>query len=128
MVVEAAPSSPLEMPKPDLLLELLIIAFNAPAQLGQVDQRPECDVLGKSRKPVFGWFVLALRPLDQQPLFRSAGGQLVVAMRDASAHAGKMRGQLLGATLAPSWGTLPPRSSEAMAFLTLATCHSFTSR
>src|SRR3984957_15673457 len=49
----AAPASPLEMPKPDFLLELLIVALDSPAQLGEVDQRPEGDVLGKGRKPVF---------------------------------------------------------------------------
>src|SRR6202041_1951577 len=92
---------PLEMPKPDFLLELLIVALNSPAQLGEVDQRPEGDVLGKGRKPVFDRLVLALGPLDQQPLFRSAGSELVVTMRDAGADAGKTRGQPLGAALAP---------------------------
>ena len=40
VVVEAAPSSPFEMPKPDLLLELLIVALDPPAQLCQVDELP----------------------------------------------------------------------------------------
>src|SRR5665647_1036763 len=78
VVVEAAPSSPLEMPKPDLLLELLIVTVDPPAKLGEVDQTAECDVFGKCREPVFGRLVLALRPLDQQPLFRSAGGEIVI--------------------------------------------------
>ena len=47
MVVEATPSTPLEMPEPDLLLEFLVIALDAPAQLGEVDQRAEGDVLRK---------------------------------------------------------------------------------
>jgi hypothetical protein len=34
MVVEATPTSPFEMPEPDLLFEILIIALDAPAQLG----------------------------------------------------------------------------------------------
>jgi hypothetical protein len=41
VVVEAAPSTTLEMSKSDFLLELLIIALDAPAQLGEVDQISE---------------------------------------------------------------------------------------
>jgi hypothetical protein len=39
--MEAAPAAPLEMPEPDLLLELLIIALDAPAQLRAIDQAIE---------------------------------------------------------------------------------------
>ena len=38
VVMEAAPSAPFEMPKPALLLELLIVALDAPAQLGEIHQ------------------------------------------------------------------------------------------
>ena len=89
------------MPEPDLLLELLIVALDAPAQLGEVDQPAEGDVFGKGREPVFGRLVLALGPLDQQPFFRPALGELVIAMRGANAHAGKARGQPLGRAFAP---------------------------
>src|SRR6202142_4626140 len=34
VVVEATPTSPFEMPEPNLLFEILIIALDAPAQLG----------------------------------------------------------------------------------------------
>ena len=37
----------LEMPEPDLLLEFLIVALDAPAQLGQIDQRPKVMSLGR---------------------------------------------------------------------------------
>jgi hypothetical protein len=47
VVVEASPSAPFEMPEPDLLLEFLVIALDAPAQLGEVDQRAEGSVLRK---------------------------------------------------------------------------------
>ena len=62
--MEAAPSAPFEMPEPDLLLEFLIVALDAPAQLGDVDQPAEGDALGKGREPVFGRLILALRPLN----------------------------------------------------------------
>ena len=100
-MVEAAPSAPFIMPEPDLLLEFLIVALDAPAQLGDIDQRPEGDVLGKGREPVFGRLFLALGPLDQQPFFRPTVGELIVMMRGTNAHARKARGQPFGRTLPP---------------------------
>ena len=47
MVVEATPPSAFEMPEPDLLFEFLIIALDAPAQLGEIDKAAEGDVFGK---------------------------------------------------------------------------------
>ena len=67
--MEAAPAAPFEMPEPDLLLEFLIVALDAPAQLGDVDQRSKAMFFGKRREPVFGRLVLAFGPLDQQPFF-----------------------------------------------------------
>src|SRR5713101_5455165 len=90
--MEASPSSTFEMPEPDLLLELLIIALDAPAQLGEVDQSRKIDVLRKGREPVFGRLVIALGPLDQQPLFRSTVGEPVIAMRHTNTQACKTRG------------------------------------
>ena len=43
-MVEAAPSAPLEVAEPDLLLELLVVTFDAPAQFGGVDELTERDV------------------------------------------------------------------------------------
>ena len=45
MVVKATPSAPLEVIEADLLLELLIIALNAPAQLGEIDEATEREAL-----------------------------------------------------------------------------------
>src|SRR5450432_1585116 len=47
--MEAAPSAPFEMPEPDLLLEFLIVALDAPAQLGDVDQPAEGNVFRNCR-------------------------------------------------------------------------------
>src|SRR6266852_5797982 len=62
-MMEATPSASFIMPEPDLLLELLIIAFDAPAQLGGVDQIAECDAARQGRKPIIG----PLPPLDRAP-------------------------------------------------------------
>src|SRR5712672_3996706 len=91
-MVEAAPSAPLKVAEPDLLLELLIIALDAPAQLGGVDQSGERDVFRQGREPVPGRLVLVFGPLDQQPLFRWLVGTLVPRC-DVNTHTGKSRGQ-----------------------------------
>src|SRR5712691_9902655 len=70
VVVEAAPAAALEVSEPELLLELLIVAFDAPAQFGYIDQLLERDIERKIGQPVLGRSFLAFRPLDQQPLFR----------------------------------------------------------
>jgi hypothetical protein len=44
VMAEATPPAPFKMPQPDLLLEFLIIALDAPAQLDGVDQIAERDV------------------------------------------------------------------------------------
>ena len=79
-MVEATPSPPFEMPEPDLLLQLLIIALDAPAQLGEIYQVAEGDILLKRREPIFCRLGLTFRPLDQQPFFRAALGKIVIAM------------------------------------------------
>ena len=38
MMVEAAPTAAFVMAKPDLLLEILIVALNAPSDLGGLNQ------------------------------------------------------------------------------------------
>jgi hypothetical protein len=104
VVVEAAPSAAFEVSEPDLLLEFLIIALDAPAQLGNIDERRKNDVFRQGREPVFGRLLLALRPLDQQPFRWPRRGELVVAMRGTNAQADKARGQRCGRALAPSDG------------------------
>ena len=37
-MMEATPAAPFVVAKPDLLLEVLIVALDAPAQLGQIDE------------------------------------------------------------------------------------------
>ena len=42
--MEAAPSAAFEMSEPDLLLEFLIVTFDAPAQFGNINKRRKLDV------------------------------------------------------------------------------------
>ena len=64
VTVEAAPPATFVMTEADLLFELLIIAFDAPAQFDGVDMLIERDVGRQSREPVFGRFGFALGPFD----------------------------------------------------------------
>ena len=52
-MVEAAPSPSFKMSQADLLLEFLIVAFDSPSQLGNVDELMEREVLRKCRQPMF---------------------------------------------------------------------------
>ena len=101
MVVEAAPPAPFVIAKAEFLLEFLVVALDPPAQFRQIDEAVEGDVFGHSGKPIFGRLGLALRPLDQQPLFCARRGSPSVAMRRAYPHAGEARGQPIRAALAP---------------------------
>src|SRR5262249_38276150 len=95
VMVEAAPSPSFKMSQPDLLLEFLIVAFDPPSQLGNVDELTECDVFRKRRQPIFDRLLLAFGPFNQQPLLRPTVGEPVIPMRDTNAHTGKSRGQFL---------------------------------
>jgi hypothetical protein len=60
----SAPAEPGVGARRGSLLEFLIIAFDAPTQLGDVDQTMEGDAFGKGREPIFGRLFLCLGPLD----------------------------------------------------------------
>src|SRR5260221_12754011 len=101
VVVEAAPSTALEVAEPDLLLEFLIVTFDTPPQLCEVDQALQSDALRKGREPVFCRRALAVGPLDQQPFFRPGLAAFDVVARNANTHASKARGQTFGRAFAP---------------------------
>src|SRR3954462_4972592 len=105
-MVEAAPAAALEVPEPQFLLELLVVAFDAPPELGTFDQALEADVLRQRREPVFGGLLLSFRPLDQEPFLRARFAQPVVAMSGSHPPAAKSPGEPIGCALAP--GDLSP--------------------
>src|SRR3954467_8631217 len=70
VMVEAAPAAALEVPEPQFLLELLVVAFDAPPELGKFDQALEADVLRQREEPVLGGLLLSFRPLDKEPFLR----------------------------------------------------------
>src|SRR5438045_8804236 len=99
-MMEAAPSAPFIVPKPNSLLEFLIVPLDTPAQLGEVDEPAEADVRWQGREPVLGRLGLALGPLDQQPLLQQQFRDQLV-MPDANAHAREARRQPIGRAFPP---------------------------
>jgi hypothetical protein len=80
--MEPSPSPPLEVAEPHLLLELLIVVLDAPAQLGVIDEANKANVLGKRREPVLGrlLFILTTNPATTRTAFAQiSGGACVVA-------------------------------------------------
>src|SRR4249920_3932912 len=100
-MMEAAPSAPFIVPEPDLLLELLIIPLDTPAQLGEVDELAEADFRRQRREPIFGRLDFALGPLDQQPLLRCQFRDQPI-MPDPNAYTRKARRQPIGRPFPPS--------------------------
>ena len=94
--MKAAPAASLEVSQAEFLLELQVVALDAPAQFGEINQTGKADILWQRRQPILGRLGLALRPLDQQPLLRSRIGALIIAMGDANAQTRKARGERLG--------------------------------
>src|SRR5919106_1367298 len=80
MMMKAAPAAALEMVEPKLILEFLIIALDAPAQLGEADEVGQGRRRRQGREPILRGLGVAPRPLDQQPLFRAGRRALLIAM------------------------------------------------
>jgi hypothetical protein len=79
-MVEATPAAAFVVAEADLLFQLLIIAFDAPAQFDGVDELVEGDVGRQGRKPILGRLVFGLGPLDDEPFLGAGLGAQIVAM------------------------------------------------
>jgi hypothetical protein len=63
VVMEAAPSTSFEVGKAQFGFELFVVALDAPAQLGPIDETGKLDIFGQAREPVFGRFGFILGPI-----------------------------------------------------------------
>ena len=70
-MMKSAPTSSLEMPQPQFLFQFFVVAFDDPTKLGQEDQVPELRFRRQGGQPILRGFSFSLRPLDEQPLFRT---------------------------------------------------------
>src|SRR4051794_7889744 len=94
--------------EPQLLLQLLEVALDPPAQLGGRDQPLQRGGLGQGREPVLRRLLFPLRPLGQEPLLGPRFAPPRIAVRRPDPDGGEARGQLTGRALAPS--AAPPRA------------------
>src|SRR3954451_24834073 len=101
-MLKAAPPSSFKVAQPQLLFQLLIVAFDAPAEFGLPDQRAQGTILWQRAQPVLAWFRLVVRPLDEEPFFRTDLPAPVIAMRSPHPHASEPRMQGPHAAFPPS--------------------------
>src|SRR3989442_15965706 len=111
MVMKASPAPAFEVIQADLLLEFLVVAFDAPAEFRQSDELFAWRVGRQSGEPGLGGGRLAARPLDDQPLHLSSAIAPLVSMSRADPHACEPRTH--GATIAlPPSDRLPGRIGQ----------------
>ena len=86
VVVEALPAPALVMRETELLLEFLIVPFDAPAHLGDKDQLRQCGLDRGGGEEVFCRLGFTFRPFDQQPLFGAHFGAEIIPVSGTEAR------------------------------------------
>src|SRR5262245_26183995 len=101
-MMEATPSAPLVVPETDLLLELLVVALDAPPHFGNVHEPAEADACRHGGEPVFVFAELGftLGPFDQQPFLCELPRNCTI-VPDTHAHTGKTRREPIGRAFPP---------------------------
>src|SRR5246127_5140698 len=89
VMVKSAPASPFIMTEPELLLQVLIVALDAPAHLGHEHKLLEGRLFGGGSEKVFERLRIAIRPFNEQPFFVANGTSPIVAMRGTNPYGGK---------------------------------------
>src|ERR1043166_7177154 len=130
VMMEASPAPALEVIEPQLVLQLLIVAFDPPPQHGELDELSACRRRWQRREPVFDRRGFGPRPFDEQPLFGPWCRSPVVTMRgphpdrrEAQTHgAPRARaprhgapgggGQLLSQVLHAPWAMAPRAANQ----------------
>src|SRR5450756_1140496 len=80
VVMESSPASAFVVVQAELVLQLLVVSFDPPAKLDDLDQRGERRVGRHRREPVLCRFLLPSGPLDQEPLFGARFSRPVIAV------------------------------------------------
>ena len=93
VVVKTTPTSTFVMGQSEFAFQLLVIAFDAPAQFGFVDENLQRRVLGQGREPIFRWLSFSIRPFNEEPFQRMRFGPIVIMRGWAQTHGGKARGE-----------------------------------
>lgn len=88
-MVETTPDPTFIMGQAKLLLEILVVTFNAPTHFGHSHQTFERGVGRQCGQDVFLRFALPFRPFDQEPLFVPQFGPPVIPVRRPNTHSRK---------------------------------------
>lgn len=110
-MVKPPPASAFVVPQSQFLLEVLVVALDAPAHLGFKDHALQRHLLGQCGQPILHGFAVAFGPLDEQPLLGAQLLALIVPMGSTHADPGKARAQSEVGALAP-FNALPLRRRQ----------------
>jgi hypothetical protein len=102
VMMKAAPLAPLIIREPDFLFEFFVVAFDPPAQFGEMNQFLQRRPGRQRREPILGRRALALGPFDEQPLFLTWGTAQIIAMRRTHLHGSKARTHFSARPFAPT--------------------------
>src|SRR5579884_930562 len=109
MMMKPTPAPALEMAQPQSLLQLFGVTLDDPAVLGQAHENLDFRIERQGRELVLRGFSFALRPLDEQPFFRTRLSAPFVPMRWTDTKQGKPRTERTFHTLPPqALGRLAP--------------------
>src|SRR5712692_9880566 len=100
-MVKTSPAPTFVMSQSQLLLQLLVVAFDNPTVFRSFHQLSQCGAGRESRKPVLGRFALPLRPFDQQPFFVTRFASPIVPMSRSHSQCRKTGAQFLLRPLTP---------------------------
>ena len=105
VMMKPAPTAAFVLSQPELLLELLIVALDAPTPLGRGHQGLERGVGRQVGQPIFAGLRVAARPFDQQPLLGTQVGTARVAVGHPKPDRGEPRTERCIRPFAPLHGT-----------------------
>src|ERR1043166_8228768 len=102
MMMEAAPTSPLIVSQPQLLLQFQVVALDSPAHVRSTYQIVDGSAFGKRRQPVFARFALIVGPLNEQPLAWPQSRTSHIASSMTHTYRGKACAKLLVGAFSPT--------------------------
>src|SRR6218665_370210 len=102
VVMKSSPTSAFIVPQPQLLLQVLIIALDAPAHVCSAHQIVQCAGSWQAREVILFRPCLARWPFDEQPLLRKEPGFSLIAPGTAHPQCRKASRQGFIATFAPT--------------------------
>lgn len=100
--MKASPTAPLEVPQAEFLLEVLIVALDTPAQLGQTYQFAQRCGRRQVAQEVLCRFRFLAGPFDEKPLLRTRFCALAIPVRTTHSDSGKTSAQRRVAAFPPT--------------------------